>query len=402
MPPKATGPSKKTATKQKEKTVEDRTFGLKNKSKSKKVQQYVQSVRMQIHGNSKKSAIDPAEARRLKKEAEKAKQAELLALFRPAETEKDKQRKKELEEAAAAAAAAAGEDGIATAATAAAAGDGLESDSDLGSGDNDSDSDSDDDVLTMEDIVEEERGKIENGTPVTDDVFRQWKSEFVARLRAAQEAEAAHVEKKKEKKTTGKELFQQNAAIFVDDEGAAGKYERQTGDAVEEDGDQLQFGQDLEGGTDDDDHDDDDDHHHGVVYGVRGADMGDEDVLASLDEMDPSLLEAEFQGTSLSSDLPAVYDQATWPEPARPPKSVLVDLLSKSKRGNAKFEREQQGINYRVKVTLPESMQFRAFETPQWFPSAKTAENSASLMALHHIFVTEPESVAVANVPKWR
>ena len=38
MPPKATGPSKKTEQKRQDKIIEDKTFGLKNKNKSKVVQ----------------------------------------------------------------------------------------------------------------------------------------------------------------------------------------------------------------------------------------------------------------------------------------------------------------------------------------------------------------------------
>ena len=38
MPPKATGPSKKTEAKRQDKVIEDKTFGLKNKNKSKVVQ----------------------------------------------------------------------------------------------------------------------------------------------------------------------------------------------------------------------------------------------------------------------------------------------------------------------------------------------------------------------------
>ncbi len=44
MPPKDSGMSKKTENKKKEKVVEDLTFGLKNKNKSKVVQQYVKEV----------------------------------------------------------------------------------------------------------------------------------------------------------------------------------------------------------------------------------------------------------------------------------------------------------------------------------------------------------------------
>ena len=47
MPPKkkdAKGPSAKTLQKEKQKVVEDKTFGLKNKNKSKQVQNYVKQV----------------------------------------------------------------------------------------------------------------------------------------------------------------------------------------------------------------------------------------------------------------------------------------------------------------------------------------------------------------------
>ena len=47
MPPKKKepkGPSNKTLQKEKAKVVEDKTFGLKNKNKSKAVQQYVKQV----------------------------------------------------------------------------------------------------------------------------------------------------------------------------------------------------------------------------------------------------------------------------------------------------------------------------------------------------------------------
>ena len=46
MPPKkkATGPSTKTIQKEKTKIVEDKTFGLKNKNKSKTVQKFVKEV----------------------------------------------------------------------------------------------------------------------------------------------------------------------------------------------------------------------------------------------------------------------------------------------------------------------------------------------------------------------
>jgi len=55
MPPKPKkeqkGPSAKTINKEKMKIVEDKTFGLKNKNKSKAVQSYVKQVSTQVmHG----------------------------------------------------------------------------------------------------------------------------------------------------------------------------------------------------------------------------------------------------------------------------------------------------------------------------------------------------------------
>jgi hypothetical protein len=54
MPPKAkSGASKKTVDKVKNKIVEDKTFGLKNKNKSKTVQKYIQGVTKNVKGEIK-------------------------------------------------------------------------------------------------------------------------------------------------------------------------------------------------------------------------------------------------------------------------------------------------------------------------------------------------------------
>jgi len=61
MGPKKTkeGPSVKTVNKAKDKLIEDKTFGLKNKNKSKQVQKYISGVETQVKagGNSKVSNI---------------------------------------------------------------------------------------------------------------------------------------------------------------------------------------------------------------------------------------------------------------------------------------------------------------------------------------------------------
>ena len=54
MGPKKAGASKKTVEKKKEKQIEDKTFGLKNKNKSKAVQNYIQQVSHQVKGSNAK------------------------------------------------------------------------------------------------------------------------------------------------------------------------------------------------------------------------------------------------------------------------------------------------------------------------------------------------------------
>lgn len=87
MPPKkATGQkeSKKTIEKKKEKIVEDKTFGLKNK-KGAKTQKFIQQVQKQVKGNLQ-SKNEPPKAN--KKEEKKKELEELNAIFRPVTTQK--------------------------------------------------------------------------------------------------------------------------------------------------------------------------------------------------------------------------------------------------------------------------------------------------------------------------
>lgn len=57
MPPKS-APSKKAEQKAKDKIIEDKTFGLKNKNKSAKVNQYIKQLEATVKGgNSKKAKV---------------------------------------------------------------------------------------------------------------------------------------------------------------------------------------------------------------------------------------------------------------------------------------------------------------------------------------------------------
>jgi len=81
MPPKtakkANAASKKNLQKKKERTIDDRTFGLKNKNKSKKVQGFIQSVQKSVQhsGDPKQRKLD--DQRKMAKAASKAKKKAL-------------------------------------------------------------------------------------------------------------------------------------------------------------------------------------------------------------------------------------------------------------------------------------------------------------------------------------
>lgn len=87
MPPKA-APSKASKEKskadlaKKQKLVEDKTFGLKNKNKSKNVQKYVQNMQQSV--NKVTPANDPKAALKKKKEEENQREKELSELFKVA------------------------------------------------------------------------------------------------------------------------------------------------------------------------------------------------------------------------------------------------------------------------------------------------------------------------------
>ncbi|KAG9511373.1 Zinc finger CCCH domain-containing protein 15-like protein, partial [Fragariocoptes setiger] len=81
MPPKQQKESKKSVEKKKEKVIEDRTFGLKNK-KGAKNQKFIQQIQKQVKGQVKEPP------RVAKKEEKKKELDELNAIFRPVTTQK--------------------------------------------------------------------------------------------------------------------------------------------------------------------------------------------------------------------------------------------------------------------------------------------------------------------------
>uniref|UniRef100_A0A7S2ZL12 ZC3H15/TMA46 family C-terminal domain-containing protein n=1 Tax=Rhodosorus marinus TaxID=101924 RepID=A0A7S2ZL12_9RHOD len=204
MPPK----SKKEKQKETKKLVEDKTFGLKNKNKSKKVQQYVSQVEKQAQHKAtqgeKKSGSDGSSGSKLsKKQLLEARMAELNLVYRPV---KEKEKKMSPEEAEKKRIAEEEERERLRIAS-----------------------------LPVEDQIEEERAKLKTKTPVTLELFLAWKEKKAAERITATEKKVAAAKSggltkhdlKKGGLLTGRELFEYNREVFVDDANADDEiYER--------------------------------------------------------------------------------------------------------------------------------------------------------------------------------
>lgn len=233
-------PSKKNQQKAQTKVIEDRTFGLKNKNKSAKVQGYIKQVEVGI-----KNSNGGLEAKKAKTQKESAKIAKQMAdeelrllLNEGVSNQFGKKKTKAKEEAEAM--------GLTEAII-----------------DLDLLSDSDDDEApeqidetptiqnnvtdfveveaievfkekTLEDMIEEQRARLaaqgKVGTPVTAETFAIWRAGKLAKRQAEAEARMKEMSKKKGSNKglsalSGKELFNYNSSLFVDDDGAVDQEE---------------------------------------------------------------------------------------------------------------------------------------------------------------------------------
>lgn len=83
----------------------------------------------------------------------------------------------------------------------------------------------------MEEVIEEERAKVDAKTPITEEVFRKWKYEHDAALLAASyEAEA---ERRRKGTLTGREIFAEEGFIAQDDASASDAYTREVDEEAE-------------------------------------------------------------------------------------------------------------------------------------------------------------------------
>eukprot|EP00658_Telonema_sp_P-2_P017579 TRINITY_DN16840_c0_g1_i5.p1 TRINITY_DN16840_c0_g1~~TRINITY_DN16840_c0_g1_i5.p1 ORF type:complete len:218 (+),score=115.06 TRINITY_DN16840_c0_g1_i5:187-840(+) len=196
--------SKKAAAEKKAKIIDDKTFGLKNKNRSTKVQSFVQSVNQNVRsGNPNERKMQQVnDEKRAAKEAKKAFEAELNTLF--VDVSKVKTTKEEEDEEVDKNLGVNPEDYLWTA-----------DDFDVVEEDN----------SRLEDRLEAEREALKDRTdltPVTNETFQAWKAK---KRKEAADAEAARIQKaKKSGGLRGKDLWEHDKALFVDDDEADDEY----------------------------------------------------------------------------------------------------------------------------------------------------------------------------------
>jgi DRG Family Regulatory Proteins, Tma46 len=110
-----------------------------------------------------------------------------------------------------------------------------------------------DEEVPIEEQVEIERSKITNGTPVTEATFKAWLEKHA---KEKKEMESKKEEKKKKDRVmmSGKDLFVMDPSLFVDDDGAASEYEIDEDAFAEEDPD-LKESEENDNGSEDEEED---------------------------------------------------------------------------------------------------------------------------------------------------
>mmetsp|Transcript_1909 Transcript_1909/g.2895 ORF Transcript_1909/g.2895 Transcript_1909/m.2895 type:complete len:305 (-) Transcript_1909:4273-5187(-) len=231
MPPKnKQKEGKKTQEKKKDKIVEDKTFGLKNKNKSKQVQKYVKSVEKQIKQNSVSEKLK--EQKKQQRQIRIQQEQELKALFseglsisiKKSDLRKKKEKASELRSMGAGGGGSGNKtdhyDDAWAEAELAKAGEIMQNAND---------------EPTLEQRIEQQREEMrkqgKTGTPVTQETFAAWKARKAQRIHEAKEA-ALRAEQLKKKGgkglsiLSGKDLWAMDNTLFVDDaDGDAVQYD---------------------------------------------------------------------------------------------------------------------------------------------------------------------------------
>lgn len=217
-------PSKKAVKEKQKKAIEESTFGLKNKNKSKKVQQFINRVEKSVkHSNG---GLEASKTKELKKEAKLAKQLqeeEMRQLFNEAIGNQFGVKKSKAQTNAAMLGLTTVKKEVVDFL------DGLSTDSSDDEEEDDRvagvvDSIVDDEPVaveifrekTIEDIIEEQRAKLaaegKKGTPVTEESFAKWRAEKLAKKQADAEA---RLKAEQMKKKGGKGLCKFLRVVFA-------------------------------------------------------------------------------------------------------------------------------------------------------------------------------------------
>ncbi|XP_051114265.1 zinc finger CCCH domain-containing protein 11 [Andrographis paniculata] len=139
------------------------------------------------------------------------------------------------------------------------------------------------DKIPIEEEIENQRAKVATTTPMTPELFMEWKKKKVEEREAGLATQRA--ERAKNDRMSGRELFLMDASLFVDDAEAYDKYQREEPDEAQKankdapvDGpsSSMHAKQDTESKADQDDYDDEDD-------------IDDDLDLDELDELEASL-----------------------------------------------------------------------------------------------------------------
>jgi len=78
---------------------------------------------------------------------------------------------------------------------------------------------------SVEESIEDERAKVDAKTPITEEVFQKWKSEWDAKVKAA--AEQKLEERRRKGVLTGREIFAEEGFVAQDDASASDAYTRE-------------------------------------------------------------------------------------------------------------------------------------------------------------------------------
>ncbi|XP_050113547.1 zinc finger CCCH domain-containing protein 21-like [Malus sylvestris] len=86
--------------------------------------------------------------------------------------------------------------------------------------------------IPIEEEIENQRAKLTTSTPMTPELFMQWRKKKIAERDAGLAAQTA--ERAKNDRMSGRELFLSDSSLFVDDAEAHGNYQREQEPAVSE------------------------------------------------------------------------------------------------------------------------------------------------------------------------